>query len=253
MGSVYLAEHRLSGLRRAIKVLPPNRIAERSYLSRFYREGRATASLNHPNIVRIYDLANDLETHFMVMEFVPGKDLYDMVSTYGPLEFDLARRAIVETAHGLAHAHENHLIHRDIKPANLLLTDKGQVKILDLGLALVKSEDSLANLSAQFNENMLGTADYLAPEQAAHSHYIDHRADIYSLGCTLYYLLTGRPPFNEGTVVQRITMHQTSDPPPVNLSRRDCPADLQNAIIKMMKKNPGDRFADCWQIIDALQ
>jgi serine/threonine-protein kinase len=140
MSTVYLAEHVLTGQKRAIKVLPRTRIAERSYLARFYQEGRAVAALNHPNIVRIYDIADEGDTHYMVMEFIEGSDLFDIVKVQGPIEFDMARDCLIQAARGLSHAHEKKLIHRDIKPANLFRTAGGTVKVLDLGLALLKSE-----------------------------------------------------------------------------------------------------------------
>ena len=184
MSSVYLAEHSITGKRRALKVLPKKKIADKSYLDRFYREGRAAASLNDPNVVRVYDICSEGDTHYMVMEFVKGRDLYEIVKEEGALDFDLALDYIGQTAKGLAHAHERKLVHRDIKPANLLVTGK-VVKILDLGLALLTEDEDEESLTVLHNEKVMGTADYLSPEQAVNSHEVDHRADIYSLGCTL--------------------------------------------------------------------
>ena len=188
MSSVFLAEQSLTGQKRAIKVLPREKLKEKSYLARFYREAQAVASLNHPNIVRVYDVAEDQGVHHMVLEFVRGSDLHSVVSNSGPLDFDLAERCIEQSAHGLAAAHKQQIIHRDIKPANLLLTEDNNIKILDLGLALLKSEDRKNDISAQHHETMMGTVDYLAPEQAVNSHNIDHRADIYSLGLSLIHI-----------------------------------------------------------------
>ena len=252
MSTVYLAEHTLTHQQRAIKVLPRKRLNDRSYLLRFYREARAIAALNHRNIIRIFDVNHQNDTHFMVMEYVQGSDLFDEVTDNGPVGFEFARDCIAQAAEGLAHAHQNHLIHRDIKPANLFRTQNGVVKVLDLGLALLKSEDDDHGLSRQFNENTMGTADYLSPEQAINSHDIDQRADIYSLGCTLYFLLTGQPPFNEGTLAQRIAKHQTVMPTEVAGLRKDCPEGLQQICMKMMAKNPNDRFGDCRQLIAAI-
>jgi serine/threonine protein kinase len=247
MSSVYLAEHRLSGQRRAIKVLPRKRVADKSYLDRFYLEARAAASLDHPNVVRIYDICNESDTHYMVMEYVKGKDLYDLVKDDGPLPYDKAVDYIAQAAEGLAHAHLRQLVHRDIKPANLLLTPDGVVKILDLGLALVNQDDD-ASLTLLYNEKVMGTADYLSPEQAVNSHNVDLRADIYSLGCTLYFLLTGHPPFPKGTLAQRIAMHQTKEPADIRDSRENCPAALVDICNQMMAKNPDDRYQDCHAI-----
>ena len=253
MSTVYLAQQSLTRQQRAIKVLPRKRLNERSYLSRFYREARSIAALNHTNIIRIFDVSQEDDTHYMVMEYVEGSDLYDEVTDNGPVAFDFARDCIIQSAQGLSHAHERNLIHRDIKPANLFRTVGGTVKVLDLGLALLKSENDEHGLSKQYNENTMGTADYLAPEQAINSHEVDHRADIYGLGCTLYFLLTGQPPFNEGTLAQRIAKHQTVMPPDVAALRTDCPADLNDICMKMMQKEPDDRFADCQELIVALQ
>ena len=197
MSSVYLAEHILMQRRVAIKVLPQSRVDDSSYLARFRREAQAVAALDHKNIVRAYDIDNDGKNHFIVMEYVEGRDLQATVKSDGPLDYDTAAEYIRQAAEGLQHAHDSSLIHRDVKPANLLLDNRGMVKILDMGLARFTDEAN-ASLTRIHDENVLGTADYLAPEQAKDSHTSDRRADIYSLGCTLYYLLTGHPPFREG-------------------------------------------------------
>ncbi len=252
MSSVYLAEHRISGKKRAIKVLPKKRVSDKSYLDRFYLEGRAAAALNHPNVVRIYDICNDADTHYMVMEYVKGRDLYETVKANGTMGVADAANFVAQAAEGLAHAHEKGLVHRDIKPANLLLTDQGEIKILDLGLALFQEEET-ESLTVLYNEKVMGTADYLSPEQAINSHEVDHRADIYSLGCTLYYLLTGKPPFSEGTLAQRIAKHQTAEPPPLKDQRSDCPDELIAICNKMMRKNPAERYVDCNELSRVLQ
>ena len=154
MSSVYLAEHRLSGQKRAIKVLPRKKVTDKSYLDRFYLEARAAASLNHPHVVRIYDICNDADTHYMVMEYVQGSDLYDVVKSNGPLSLENAVEYTAQAAIGLSHAHERELVHRDIKPANLLVTAEGVVKILDLGLALVNQDDT-ASLTLLYNEKIM--------------------------------------------------------------------------------------------------
>jgi serine/threonine-protein kinase len=240
MSTVYLAEHLLMRRQVAIKVLPKQRLKDSSYLARFHLEAQAAAQLDHPNIVRAYDVDNEGETHFFVMEYVEGQDLQALVKSRGPLEYHVAAEYIRQAAAGLAHAHGAGLIHRDIKPANLLVDRSNVVKVLDLGLARF-SEDDHASLTLKYDENVLGTADYLAPEQARDSHNIDARADIYSLGCSLYYLLTGHPPFTEGTLPQRLMQHQTSPPPSVYKDRPDAPEDLVAISMKMMAKKPADR------------
>ncbi|MCA9176253.1 MAG: serine/threonine protein kinase [Planctomycetales bacterium] len=252
MSSVYLAEHSISHQPRAIKVLPKSRVNDRSYLQRFHREARATARLDHPNVVRAYDVDHQGMQHYMVMEYVVGEDLLTIVNNQGPLDFEIAAEYVAQACAGLQHAHDANLIHRDVKPANLLLSkDQGTIKILDLGLALF-SEDDNASLTIAHNENVLGTADYLAPEQAINSHGVDSRADIYGLGCTFYFLLTGRPPFHEGTLAQRIARHQSQEPEPISKLRPDVPPELERICAQMMRKRPEDRIQTAAEVQQLL-
>ncbi len=252
MSTVFLAEHKHMRQRRAIKVLPQHRVNDSSYLGRFYREARAAAALDHPNVVRAYDVDNDGDNHYLVMEFVEGVDIQKMVATQGPLPFDVAAEYIRQAAHGLAHAHQIGLIHRDIKPANLLVDPKGTVKILDMGLARFSDDEKQASLTQMHDENVLGTADYLAPEQAINSHTVDGRADIYSLGCTLYFALTGHPPFPEGTLAQRLLMHQQREPEPISKDRPDVPRDLVSIFKRMTARNLPERFQSADEVEQAL-
>lgn len=252
MSSVYLAEHLLLRRQRAIKVLPKSRVGDSSYLGRFHREAQATASLEHPNVVRAYDVDNEGDTHYLVMEYVKGRDLQNIVTEQGGLSYEKAADYIAQAARGLAYAHREGLIHRDVKPANLLVDEEGVVKILDLGLALI-SEDENPSLTLLHNENVLGTADYLAPEQAINSHEVDRRSDIYGLGCTFYYTLTGHAPFNDGTLTQRIARHQSQMPPDIRDDRPDCPRDLVAVCVKMIQKNPDDRYQSCDEVAAALE
>ncbi len=252
MSSVYLAEHKHMRQLRAIKVLPQHRINDSSYLGRFYREARAAAALDHPNIVRAYDVDNDGDNHYLVMEFVEGNDLQKAVSTTGVMSYETAAEFIRQSAEGLAHAHQVGLIHRDIKPANLLIDQKGVVKILDMGLARFADDEKQASLTQLHDENVLGTADYLAPEQAMNSHTVDGRADLYSLGCTLYFALTGHPPFPEGTMAQRLMMHQTKEPAPIANDRPDVPRDLVLICKRMMEKKLEDRYQSADEVAAAL-
>ncbi|MFO0817436.1 MAG: protein kinase [Pirellulales bacterium] len=254
MSSVYLAEHRLMRQCRAIKVLPKSRVADSSYLARFQREAQATATLRHRNIVRAYDVDNEGDTHYLVMEYVAGSDLNSLVKERSPefLDYVTVADYIAQAAEGLQHAHDNNLIHRDIKPANLLVDDKGIVKILDLGLALFSSDEA-ASLTIAHNENVLGTADYLAPEQALNSHDVDARADIYALGCTLYFLLTGHPPFPEGSLAQRIAKHQTQFPADIRLDRPDCPRELLDLANRMMQKRKERRIQTAREVAEKLR
>lgn len=252
MSSVYLAEHMLMHDLRAIKVLPQSRLGKSSYLARFQQEAKAIASLNHPNVVRAHDIDNQGDTHYIVMEYVDGDDLQTIVKKKGPLPFKLVAHYIAQAAHGLQHAHEVGLIHRDVKPANILINSKGKVKILDLGLALF-ADDAQASLTIDFNDKVLGTADYLAPEQALNSHKVDPRADLYGLGCTMYFLLTGSPPFPDGTIAQRIAKHQREMPKEIRKIRPQCPGELEGICWKLMQKDPKFRYASAAQTAEVLE
>ena len=251
MSSVYLAEHVLMQRRVAIKVLPKHRVDDTSYLARFHREAQAAAALDHRNIVRAYDVDNDGDIHYLVMEYVEGRDLQQIVKDDGPLDYADAAEYIRQAAEGLAHAHEAGLIHRDVKPANLLVDQRNVVKVLDLGLARFTDEDR-ASLTVAYDENVLGTADYLAPEQAIDSHGVDARADIYSLGCSLYFLLTGHPPFPDGTLPQRLMAHQKQPPPSIYKDRPDAPKDLVAICMKMMAKKADERYQSAAEAAAAL-
>lgn len=258
MSSVYLAEHIVMRRRCAIKVLPNKRIDDSSYLARFHREAQAVASLDHPNIVRAYDVDKQRdgtnEVHFLVMEYVDGASLQEMVHRQGPLAFADAAEYVRQAALGLSHAHAAGMVHRDIKPGNLLVDQNGTVKILDLGLARFFGHDEEGQdpLTIRHDEKVLGTADYLAPEQALDSHAVDARADVYGLGCTFYYLLCGHPPFTEGTLAQRLMAHQTKEPHPLERERPDLPASLLVVVRKMMAKRPEDRYQTANEVGESL-
>ena len=255
MSSVYLAEHVLMRRRCAIKVLPAKRVNDASYLGRFHREAQAVAALDHPNIVRAYDVDCEadsrMEIHFLVMEYVDGKSLLEIVMDDGPLRPVEAAEIMRQAAMGLHHAHAAGLVHRDIKPGNLLVDTHGIVKLLDLGLARFFEKDE-ESLTIQHDEKVLGTADYLAPEQAIDSHSVDARADIYSLGCTLYFSLTGHPPFTEGTLAQRLLAHQNREPNPVEAERDDVPESLLDILRKMMAKDRDERFQSASALASVL-
>lgn len=255
MSSVYLAEHVLMRRRCAIKVLPSKRINDSSYLARFHREAQAVASVDHPNIVRAYDVDHaqdrDSQIHFLVMEYVTGRSMQEIVMQDGPVEFPDAVEYIRQAAEGLEHAHRAGLVHRDIKPGNLLVDSTATVKILDMGLARFFNDSDENPLTIAHDEKVLGTADYLAPEQALDSHTVDQRADIYSLGCSLYFLLTGHPPFTDGTLAQRLMWHQVKEFPPLTDSRLDCPPSLMTLLNRMVAKKPDDRFQSAGETAEA--
>jgi serine/threonine protein kinase len=275
-GSVYLCEHSQMQRKVAVKVLPPQLAKDRSALERFYREAEAMAALNHPNIVRAYDVDQCDGLHLLVLEYVDGASLQEIVQKRGPLPFSEAADYLCQAALGLQHAHERGLVHRDIKPSNLLVTTAGPraaasndttvsssvtltperrqptalVKILDLGLArFFRDEDG--SLTRDVDRAAIGTADYMAPEQAVDSHDVDIRADIYSLGCTFYYCLTGRPPF-AGTAAQKLLGHQFQKPPPLRQLRPEVPPVLADLIGRMMAKRPQDRPATPARVVAEL-
>src|SRR5262245_2578657 len=252
MGSVYLCEHKLMRRRVAVKVLPTAKAQDESALQRFFREARAVAALDHPNIVHAYDIDQDESLHFLVMEYVDGASLQEIVKKSGPMDIPRSCDYIRQAALGLEHAHAAGLIHRDIKPGNILVDRTGVVKILDMGLArFFNDEDDV--LTKKFDENVLGTADYLAPEQAIDSHTVDIRADIYSLGATFYYMLTGRTAFGEGTVAQKLLWHQTRQPKPVTEYRAEVPPELAAVILKMMHKDRAQRYQTPAEVAQALE
>ena len=252
MGSVFLCEHRSMRRRVAIKVLPVAHAKDPVALERFYREARAAAALDHPNIVRAHDIDHDGKYHFLVLEYVEGASLQEIVKRGGPMDVTRAAHYVRQAALGLHHAHLAGLVHRDVKPANLLLDRQGVVKVLDMGLArFFHDEDD--GLTKQHDERqILGTADYLAPEQAINSHTVDMRADIYSLGATFYFLLAGRPPFGDGTVAQKLVGHQMRTPTPIRELRPETPEGLAEIVAKMMAKDPAGRYQTPAEVYEAL-
>ncbi len=251
MGAVYLCEHVFMKRLVAIKVLPTDKLQDPSALLRFYREARAVAALDHPNIVRAYDIDKYEQLHFLVMEYVDGASLQEVVARHGPLDPVRAAHYTAQAAHGLHHAHQLGMVHRDIKPGNLLLERTGVVKILDMGLARF-FDHTHDNVTEKFDNNcVLGTADYLAPEQAV-SNVVDIRADIYALGGSLYFLLTGQSPFPDGTIAAKLMAHQSEEPRPVTEFRSDVPPELLAVLERMMRKNPAERYQTPAELYEAL-
>jgi len=241
MATVYLCRHKHMKRQAAVKVLPARMAADPVCLARFYREARAVAALDHPNVVRAYDVAEEDGRHFLAMEYVEGATLHEMVKARGPLGALQAMHYMRQAAAGLHHIYEAELIHRDIKPSNLLVDLSGTVKIVDMGLARFFTDEK-DDLSRRYDDIVVGTADYMAPEAADDCRKTDIRSDIYGLGCTFYFCLTGRPPFPDCTLEQKLVCHQIRQPQLLRTLRPDLPKELVAVIDKMMAKRPRDRF-----------
>jgi serine/threonine protein kinase/CheY-like chemotaxis protein len=251
MGMVYKAQHVLLNRIVALKVLRPELVRDAGAVARFRREMRAAGQLAHPNIVQALDARKVKGMHFLVMEFVPGIDLARLVAQLGPLPVPAVCEVARQAALGLQQAHANGLVHRDVKPANLMLTYPGQVKLLDLGLALLRGDRSLAQAPPE--EYLVGTADYLAPEHIVGTTTVDGRTDLYSLGCTLYELLTGRPPFVRfASVSLKLRAHVEAPVPAVRTVRRDVPRGVAAVLSRLLAKVPAGRFDSAAECAAAL-
>ncbi|VTU00178.1 serine threonine protein kinase with pasta sensor : Putative serine/threonine protein kinase (Fragment) OS=Gemmata sp. Wa1-1 PE=3 SV=1: Pkinase [Gemmataceae bacterium] len=252
MGQVFLCQHVGTKKRFAIKVLPPSKADQPAALGRFQREARAAAALDHPNVVRTHGIDQDGNLHFIVMDYIDGANLLDMVQGFGAMSVDRAVSYTRQVAAGLDYAFRSKIIHRDIKPGNVIVDRKGVARILDMGLARILS-DAADQLTMKYDDKIvLGTADYVAPEQVANSHSVDGRADIYGLGCTLYFMLAGHPPFPTGTVSQKLLWHRTKEPTPIRSVRPEVPEGLAAVLAKMMAKDPKARYQTPAQVVVAL-
>lgn len=249
MSSVFRAVHAESGVEVALKILPRTLAKNPTLLQRFLREAKSAEALEHPNVVAIYDRGEDQGRHYLVLEYVAGGDLHDWVRSHGAMAIAEAVAVIRSASEGLRFAAGVGLIHRDVKPANLLIDAAGLVKVADLGLALrAESEDERMTREG----TTVGTVDYMAPEQARDSHATSIRSDIYSLGCTFYFLLTGEPPYPGGDVVDKLTRHCTAPLPDLRGYRTDVPVELDRLLRRMLAKRPEQRFQDYHELIAAL-
>lgn len=244
MGAVYKARHEHLEKIVAIKILPKKAMQDAAAVARFRREMKVVGALHHPNIVGAHDAGEALGVHYLVMEYVAGSDLSSLLKKQGPLPLDRAISYTRQAARGLAFAHAKGVIHRDIKPANLLVDGEGTLKILDLGLARLDDGD-LHNAAAREGltqtGQVMGTVDYMAPEQAFDTHRADAKADVYSLGCSLYRLLTGQNVFGGDTVVQKILAHREQPIPSLRVARPDVSPRLDALYQRMIAKRPEDR------------
>lgn len=249
MGAVYRARHRVMDREVAIKLIHPHRLDSGEAIRRFQREVAATARLEHPRIVRAYDAGAFLGTHYLAMELVNGQDLATVVSENGPMAWENAADCVRQVAEALAFAHSKGIIHRDIKPGNLLLDHEGNIKVLDLGLAsCIDGNESRMTETGQ----TMGTADYIAPEQARDARSADERSDIYSLGMTLWTLLTDTTPYC-GSFAAKLLAHQQSPPPDLASVCSNVPDWLVAIFHKMVAKNPSDRLPSMRALVSLIE
>src|SRR5262245_56299164 len=256
MGTVYKARHRRMKRVVAIKVLSRSVGQSEKFVQRFQREVEAVARLSHPNIVMAHDADEAEAGHFLVMEFVNGRDLASAVQERGPLPVPEAVACVLQAARALDYAHGQGIIHRDIKPANLLRDASGVVKVADLGLA--RFHDTLGRPPEEMSAltqagTIMGTVDFMPPEQALGLTNIDHRADIYSLGCTLHFLLIGRPPYQGPTLMAILLKHREAAIPSLCQARGEVPAALDQIFRRMVAKKPEERFAGMAEVVHALE
>jgi eukaryotic-like serine/threonine-protein kinase len=236
MAKVFRGTDQVLGRTVAIKVLSPQFADDAQFVARFRREAQAAAALNQPNIVGVFDTGSQGDVHFIVMEYVEGRTLRDVIRAEGPLLPERAAEIADAVARALETAHEAGMVHRDIKPGNIMLTSDGEVKVMDFGIARTSTGDTLTQTAA-----VLGTASYLSPEQAQ-GHPVDARSDLYSLGCVLYEMTTGRPPFSGDSPVAIAYKHVKDDPVAPSRINPDVPSDLEAVILKSMAKNPANRY-----------
>lgn len=269
MGAVYLAEQVNLDRDVALKILPSKYASDPSFIARFTREALSAAQLSHHNIIQVFDIGNDEEIHYISMELVKGRDLGDMVRRDGKLQPEDAASYVLQAARGLSYAHRHGIVHRDIKPDNMMLNDNGIVKIADMGLAKMRGhreasvglavpgtadalrEQAYGELTGA--EMAMGTPAFMAPEQGRDASGVDHRADQYSLGCTLYYMIAGKTPFSGKTSFEIISKHQTAPLIPIESIVRNVPSELSFIIQKMLSKNPEERYNSLEEVIDALE
>ncbi len=254
MGMVYLSRDRRNSQLLALKILPPKRARrEERMLARFQREMSISQRVSHAHIARTFETGEFQGVHYIAMEYIPGKTLYRLVTERGALRVPLAARLFLEVATGLGHAHGQGVIHRDLKPSNIMVTPTGHAKILDLGLALIEGEVAQPREIIGGQGYVVGSMDYIAPEQTRDAVGVDQRADIYGLGCTLYFALTARPPFPGGTARDKILRHRKEEPPPLRQLNPSIPERFANLVAKMMAKDAAERYATAYEVRDALQ
>jgi len=251
MGWLYVGVNQNTGEKSAVKVI--SKQMETDYLTRFKLEARAGLLLNHPNIVRTIKLGETDDILYVAMELVEGISLQELIMRQGSIPWPQACSLLAQAAAGLQHAHEKGMVHRDIKPGNLLVKKNGTVKVLDFGLALMDRDEDEFTLAMISGQGCVGTADYIAPEQTIDSFAVDPRADIYSLGCTIYCALTGSVPFPGESVAKKLRAHRTKTAQAVRQIRPEVPAAVEEIVAKMMARKPSDRYATATEVVSALK
>jgi len=256
MGKVYRARHRRLDTDVALKVMSASVLDNTDAVQRFEREARVAASLNHPHIVRVQDAREESGRQLLVMELVEGENLSELVKRRGPLPVGESIECLRQAALGLQHAHEQGVIHRDIKPSNILVDVSGRVRILDMGLARPQVQGGrvgdVTRPELTTTGHVMGTIDFMAPEQGEDARSADERSDIYSLGCTLYYLLTGSSVYPGATPMQRLLAHHKAPIPSLRQLRPDVPESLDAAFQKMLAKSPDERLASMTELLELL-
>ena len=240
MGAVFRAVDTTLDRVVAVKVLSQQQSSDAELLRRFRNEAQSAARLDHENIGRVYAVGTEKGWHFIVFEFIEGTNLREFVAAHGPLEVPLAIQFTAQVADALEHASQRDVVHRDIKPSNIIITPAGRARVVDMGLARMQAVAGREDLTV--SGMTLGTFDYISPEQARDPRDADVRSDLYSLGCTLFFMLAGRAPFAEGTVVQKLLQHQQGEPPDVCALRPDVPGRLAGVVARLMAKQPADRY-----------
>jgi eukaryotic-like serine/threonine-protein kinase len=254
MGTVYLARDSRSQEHVALKILPPKlaRTKER-LLVRFQREMEISQKVKHPHLARAVDVGTFQNIHYIAMEFIPGRTLYRLVSVEGPIAVPRTAHLFAEVASALAHAHRQNLIHRDLKPSNLMITPHDHAKVLDLGLALTEGEEVEDREVVGGKGYIVGSIDYMAPEQTRDPTNIDPRADLYALGACMYFALTGSPLFPEGTIYEKVRAHRHEAPPRVRDKNPQVPEGFADIVQKLLAKRPEDRYGSAIEVAYALE
>ena len=250
MGAVFRAVDIKLDRQVALKILPPDQAIDPEVVQRYYQEGRAAARLDHENIARVYSIGHDGRYHYIAFEYIEGTTIRQRVEAGGPLPVGDAINYTLQIANALVHASERGVVHRDIKPSNIIVTPQGRAKLVDMGLArrFERGEDTGLTQSGM----TLGTFDYISPEQARDPRDVDVRGDLYSLGCTLFHMLSGRPPFPEGTVLQKLLQHQEEPPPDIRKINHAVPDDLASILVKLMAKDRDRRYQTPEQLVRDL-